>query len=234
VTGADVIENAVDDGPLSIRAVDVRPGMIVWNPQGGRRGRMEVSGEVRQLPDGTVQFDLADGRTGHFTTSFPLRLDRAAMARAAQAGSEPEPAAAQCRPGDGMAAQRDRQERGAEGSGTPPAGVLVSSSLPLANEALAAGHAARVALARHADLQAAYERRCARPLPAGGRQRRWATENRARHERERDEAGREAAELAERWARLMGQLEQADPARAEAVGAAVRRASPRADGRPDL
>ncbi len=64
-----------------IAARDVQPGMIVWNPYGGARGRAEVASEARERPDGTIEFDCADGRTGHFRPQFRLRLDREAMTR---------------------------------------------------------------------------------------------------------------------------------------------------------
>jgi hypothetical protein len=64
-----------------IDARDVRPGDVVWNPYGGARGRGEVTSEARERADGTVEFDCADGRTGHFFPHSRLRLDRAAMAR---------------------------------------------------------------------------------------------------------------------------------------------------------
>jgi len=64
-----------------IDARDVRPGDVIWNPHGGFRGRAEVTSEPRERPDGTVEFDCADGRTGHFFPQFRLRLDREAMAR---------------------------------------------------------------------------------------------------------------------------------------------------------
>ena len=64
-----------------VEARDVRPGMVVWNAYGGVRGRAEVTSEARERPDGTIEFDCADGRTGHFRPQFRLRLDRAAMAR---------------------------------------------------------------------------------------------------------------------------------------------------------
>jgi hypothetical protein len=65
----------------SIAAGDLKPGDIAWNPYGGARGRCEVASEVRELPDGTIEFDAAYGRTGHFRPQFRLRLDRAAMRR---------------------------------------------------------------------------------------------------------------------------------------------------------
>ena len=64
-----------------IAARDVKPGDVIWNPYGGARGRAEVASEVRWLPDGTVEFDAADGRTGRFRPQFRLRLDTGAMAR---------------------------------------------------------------------------------------------------------------------------------------------------------
>ncbi len=64
-----------------IEARDVRPGDMIWNPYGGARGHAEVASEPRERPDGTVEFDCADGRTGHFRPQFRLRLDRAAMER---------------------------------------------------------------------------------------------------------------------------------------------------------
>src|SRR6266542_5993398 len=72
-----------------IAARDVQPGMIVWNPYGGARGRAEVASEARERPDGTIEFDCADGRTGHFRPQFRLRLDREAMDRR-DAGAEAE------------------------------------------------------------------------------------------------------------------------------------------------
>jgi len=65
----------------SIGAREVRPGDVIWNPHGGSRGRAEVTSEPRERPDGTIEFDCADGRTGHFSPQFRLRLDREAMAR---------------------------------------------------------------------------------------------------------------------------------------------------------
>lgn len=77
------------EGTRTVAARDVQPGMIVWNPYGGRRGRIIVASEPRELPDGTVEFDAADGRTGHFRPVFELLLDPAAMDRA-QAGRDAE------------------------------------------------------------------------------------------------------------------------------------------------
>jgi hypothetical protein len=67
----------------SIHARDVRPGMVVWNPYGGTRGRAEVTSEPRQRPDGAVEFDTADGRTGVFRPHFRLHVDRPATERLA-------------------------------------------------------------------------------------------------------------------------------------------------------
>ena len=59
-----------------IDARDVRPGMLVWNPYGGDRGYAVVTSEPRGRPDGTIEFDVADGRTGHFFPQSRLRLIR--------------------------------------------------------------------------------------------------------------------------------------------------------------
>src|SRR5260370_38191258 len=67
----------------SIHARDVRPGMVVWNPYGGARGRALVASEPRERPDGVVEFDTADGRTGVFRPHFRLHFDRAATERLA-------------------------------------------------------------------------------------------------------------------------------------------------------
>ena len=63
----------------SIEASAVRPGDLIWNPYGGARGHAEVASEPRQRPDGSVEFDCADGRTGRFRPQFRLRLNRGAM-----------------------------------------------------------------------------------------------------------------------------------------------------------
>jgi len=65
-----------------IEARDVRPGMLVWNQYGGSRGYAVVTSEPRERPDGTIEFDVADGRTGHFRPQSRLRLIRTAMASA--------------------------------------------------------------------------------------------------------------------------------------------------------
>jgi hypothetical protein len=67
----------------SIHARDVQPGMVVWNPYGGARGRAEVASEPRRRPDGTIEFDTADGRTGVFRPDFHLHVDRSATERLA-------------------------------------------------------------------------------------------------------------------------------------------------------
>ncbi len=78
-----------EQGSHRIDARDVQPGDLIWNPYGGPRGHAEVASEARERPDGTVEFDCADGRTGHFRPQFRLRLDRAAMERR-DAGAEAE------------------------------------------------------------------------------------------------------------------------------------------------
>ncbi len=75
------MSDCAEQEPRGIDAGDVRPGDIVWNPYGGARGRAEVTTEARERPDGTIEFDCADGRTGHFRPQFRLRLDREAMDR---------------------------------------------------------------------------------------------------------------------------------------------------------
>ena len=70
-----------EQGSHRIDACDVQPGDLIWNPYGGARGRAEVTSEARERPDGTIEFDCADGRTGHFRPQFRLRLDREAMDR---------------------------------------------------------------------------------------------------------------------------------------------------------
>jgi hypothetical protein len=84
-----------DDESRWIEARDVRPGVIAWNPYGGPRGRLEVASEARERPDGAVEFDVADGRTGHFRPTFRLRLDRAAMERAEAERAEADQEAGQ-------------------------------------------------------------------------------------------------------------------------------------------
>src|ERR1035441_1718581 len=86
----------------------------------------------------------------------------------------------------------------------PPRDVLVASSIPGANEALAAGHAARDALWRVGYMAAERDRREPRPRPAEGpRERGWALENRARYAGECAQAGHKAAALAEQYARRL-------------------------------
>ncbi len=88
---ADVTGDGQDH---SIRARDVRPGMVVWNPYGGARGRALVASEPRERPDGAVEFDTADGRTGVFRPHFRLHFDRAATERlAAERDAERQPPA---------------------------------------------------------------------------------------------------------------------------------------------
>ena len=62
-----------------IEARAVRVGDLIWNPYGGSQGLAEVTSEPRERPDGTIEFDCADGRTGRFFPHSQLRLRRAAM-----------------------------------------------------------------------------------------------------------------------------------------------------------
>src|ERR1017187_3008579 len=73
-----------------------------------------------------------------------------------------------------------------------PREVLVTSSIPGANEALAAGHAARDAQMRAEHMTTERDRREARSLPEGGRERGWALVNRARYAAETEEASHKA------------------------------------------
>jgi len=75
------VSGHAEQNPHGIDARDVRPGDMIWNPYGGARGHAEVASEPRERPDGTIEFDCADGRTGHFRPQFRLRLNRAAMER---------------------------------------------------------------------------------------------------------------------------------------------------------
>ncbi len=78
-----------------IRPGDVRPGMVVQNPYGGAHGRAVVASEPRERPDGTIEFDTEDGRTGVFRPHFRLYLDRAATERLAnQRDTQPPDASA--------------------------------------------------------------------------------------------------------------------------------------------
>jgi hypothetical protein len=67
----------------TIHARDVRPGMVVRNPYGGARGRFLVASEPRPRPDGMVEVDTGDGRTGRFRPQFRLYFDRAETERLA-------------------------------------------------------------------------------------------------------------------------------------------------------
>jgi tetratricopeptide (TPR) repeat protein len=58
-----------------IHAENVQPAMVVRNPYGGSRGRGVVASEVRQMPNGTVEFEVEDGRTGRFRRHFELDYD---------------------------------------------------------------------------------------------------------------------------------------------------------------
>ena len=92
----------------------------------------------------------------------------------------------------------------------PPRDVLVASSIPGANEALAAGHAARDAQMRADHMAAELERREARPLPEGGREHGWTIENRARYAAECEQADHKAASLAEGYARRLAAVAVVD------------------------
>ena len=99
--------------------------------------------------------------------------------------------------------------------------VLVHSGLPLANGALKAGAAARVAARRAEDLAAELDRREAKPLPERGRERRWAFLNLASFRKDAATAYLQADILTEQWVRLQDQLDTADPVRAAAVDLTV-------------
>jgi hypothetical protein len=75
----------------SIHARDVRPGMVVRNPYGGARGRFLVASEPRPRPDGAVEFDTGDGRTGVFRPQFRLYFDRAETERLAAERNPQQP-----------------------------------------------------------------------------------------------------------------------------------------------
>ena len=105
----------------------------------------------------------------------------------------------------------------------PPCDVLVASSVPGANEALAAGHAARDAQIRAGQMTAELERREARPLPEGGRERGWAIVNRARYAADTEEASHKAAALTEQYARRLATVRGISPATAEAIETAAGR-----------
>ena len=85
----------------------------------------------------------------------------------------------------------------------PPRDILVASSVPGANEALAAGYAARWSRMAADGMAAELARREARPLPEGGRERGWALVNRAAYAAQCEEADHKAAALAEQYARLL-------------------------------
>jgi hypothetical protein len=106
----------------------------------------------------------------------------------------------------------------------PPRDVLVASSIPGANEALAAGHAARDAQMRAEHMATERDRREARPLPAEGtREHGWALENRATYAAECEEADHKAASLAEQYARKLATVRALSPATADAAEAAAGR-----------
>lgn len=102
--------------------------------------------------------------------------------------------------------------------------VLVYSPVPGANEALSAGFAARVAAVRAEWMRGEETRRLARPLPEGGRELRWANENRANYRREVEAAERDAAELGSRYALLLGAVAEVAPETAVLVNESIWRA----------
>ena len=106
---------------------------------------------------------------------------------------------------------------------TAPRDVLVASSVPGANEALAAGHAARDAQMRAEHMTTERARREALPLPEGGRERGWALVNRATYAAECEEADHKAASLTEQYARRLATVRGVSPATADAVEAAAGR-----------
>ncbi len=73
--------------PRSVEAQHVEPGQHLWNPYGGRLGHFVVASEARPSPDGHVEFEIADGRTGRFRPDFHLYINWPAMD--AQAEREP-------------------------------------------------------------------------------------------------------------------------------------------------
>ncbi len=73
--------SAPEEDGHTIQPRDLRPGMVVWNPYGGYRGRAVVASEPRERADGAVEFDTEDGRTGVFRPQFRLHLDTAATER---------------------------------------------------------------------------------------------------------------------------------------------------------
>ena len=105
----------------------------------------------------------------------------------------------------------------------PPCDVLVASSVPGANEALAAGHAARDAQIRADHMAAELARREARPLPEGTREHGWALENRARYAASTEQADHKAASLTEQYARRLASVRGVSPATADAIETAAGR-----------
>jgi hypothetical protein len=142
----------------SISARDVRPGMVVWNPYGGARGRALVASDPRERPDGAIEFDTADGRTGVYRPRFRLHFDRAATERLAtgqdaerQSGQERLPETGTERievraAGDGAKAQAVTTGGRVTGLGAPGTG----KSAVRASQAVADGRAADYDLEREA------------------------------------------------------------------------------------
>jgi hypothetical protein len=113
------------------------------------------------------------------------------------------------------------QTRLPPGTHQAPPDVLVSAWLPLANEALAAGHAARVASKTAQRLAARFRHMDSRPLPEAARERRWAEQARERHRAEAEGASSDADQLMERFWRLMERLGGVSPHLADVVDAAI-------------
>lgn len=65
--------------PRSVAAADVTPGQALWNPYGGSRGNFIAASEPRHMPDGSIEIDAEDGRTGRFRPGYELHLNWRAM-----------------------------------------------------------------------------------------------------------------------------------------------------------
>lgn len=103
-------------------------------------------------------------------------------------------------------------------AGTVPYRRLAWSANPAANQAAAAGYAARVARTRAVHLRAVQDDRAARPLPdTNDRHRALVAENTARCETEAADAERAADALATTWQRAIFRLSHEDPALAAEV-----------------
>jgi hypothetical protein len=80
--------------PRDVQAADVEPGMMLWNPYGGDRGRFTAASAARVMPDGSVEVETEDGRTGKFRAGFRLVIDWHAIDL--QAEAEPPADAGVC------------------------------------------------------------------------------------------------------------------------------------------